>query len=258
MSKNILNVMHIGMVISLYCGYGEMAAIRYITQKFSFSEEQAYLELEEIIQSDRYKEYIRQRKSQSRLSELCESYKKNHINENSTVIIRSSNKYSLRRQNNDSVQEVQYDLPNEEKLEKREKKKNTMVFIDAENISSDRCASIIGQSKAVGEIFEVRYYARQKDDATKAWKEAAKIYDIKPILLQGEPEKNKIDKKIIKDIKNILNTNKSIDVICIATRDGDYIPIVEHIKKCKKKAIVLATKNTSERLKEVASEVKGI
>ena len=138
------------------------------------------------------------------------------------------------------------------------RKKNTMVFIDAENISSDHCSSIIGQCKSIGEVFEVRYYARQKDPTTAKWKETITDYGLKPILMCGEPERNKIDNKIIKDIRKVLNTNKSIDIFCIASKDGDYSNIVQEIRNNKKRAVILATKGTSKKLKAKASEIKGI
>ncbi|MBR4728206.1 MAG: NYN domain-containing protein [Clostridia bacterium] len=138
------------------------------------------------------------------------------------------------------------------------KKKNTMVFIDAENISSDHCSSIIDQCKTIGEVFEVRYYARQKDPSTAKWKETITDYGLKPILMCGEPERNKIDNKIIKDIRKVLNTNKSIDIFCIASKDGDYSKIVQEIRDNKKRAVILATKGTSKKLKSKASEIKGI
>ena len=138
------------------------------------------------------------------------------------------------------------------------KKKKTMVFIDAESVSANHCQSIIGQCKNVGEIFEMRYYALQKDSSIAAWKKVAKQYSIKPILMFGQAAHNKIDNKIIKDIKNILESNKSIDIICIASRDGDYSEVAEYIRSKKKKVVILATKNTSQRLKNAASEVRGI
>ena len=138
------------------------------------------------------------------------------------------------------------------------RKKNTMVFIDAESISAERCPGIIGQCKSVGELFEVRYYARQKDPSTLAWKEKANSYGIKPILMYGEAEHNKIDNKIIKDIRKILANNKSIDIFCIATKDGDYSSIVKEIRENKKRAVIFATKDTSKKLKQAASEVKGV
>lgn len=143
-------------------------------------------------------------------------------------------------------------------IESGEKKKNTMVFIDAESVSSNHCSKIIGQARSVGEIYEARYYALQNDPSTSAWKSAAKMYAIKPILLYGEPAHNKIDNKIIKDIKRIVENNKSIDIFCIASRDGDYSEIVKYLRQKKKRVVVLATKNTSRDLKNFASEIKGI
>jgi len=138
------------------------------------------------------------------------------------------------------------------------RKKNTMVFIDAENISADHCPGIIGQSGSIGEVFEKRYYARQNDPSTAAWKDQAKIHGIKPIIMSGEAEHNKIDNKIMKDIRHIVNTNKSIDIFCIASRDGDYTAITQELRNLKKRVVILAAKNTSGRLKNAASEVKGI
>lgn len=138
-------------------------------------------------------------------------------------------------------------------------KKNTMVFIDAENIGSNSCKKIVGQSNSSGKISEMRYYARQNEASTNNWKDEAKKHNIKPILLCGGPEHNKVDNKIIKDIRKVLNTNKSIDVFCIATKDGDYADIVHEIREqYHKKAVILASSQTSERLKKSASEVKGI
>lgn len=138
------------------------------------------------------------------------------------------------------------------------KKKNTMVFIDAENISADRCTRIIGQCAGIGEIYEIRYYARQNDPATAAWKSEAKKYGIKAILMSGGPSHNKIDDKIVKDIHRVLGTNKSIDIFCIASRDGDFAGVVRELKEKHKRVVVLAAKNTSAKLKACASEVKGI
>ncbi len=133
-----------------------------------------------------------------------------------------------------------------------------MVFIDAESVSANHCPRIIGQCKSVGEIYEMRYYALQKDSSTAAWKNVAKQYSIKPILMCGEAAHNKIDNKIVKDIKSILETNKSIDIFCIASRDGDYSEVVKYIRTKKKRVVILATKNTSKRLKNSASEIREI
>ncbi len=138
------------------------------------------------------------------------------------------------------------------------RKKNTMVFIDAENMSVEHCPGIIGQSKSIGEVYEIRYYARQNDPSTAAWKDCAKTYGIKPILMCGEASNNKIDNKIIKDIRKIISTNKSIDIFCIASCDGDFTGITQELRGLKKRVVILASKNTSGRLKKSASEVRGV
>ena len=50
------------------------------------------------------------------------------------------------------------------------KKKNLAVFIDAESVSSSHASNINGQIKQIGELFEARYYALQKDNGTSSWK----------------------------------------------------------------------------------------
>ena len=137
-------------------------------------------------------------------------------------------------------------------------KKNTMVFIDAENIGSNSCKKIVGQSNSSGNISEMRYYARQNEASTNNWKDEAKKHNIKPILLCGGPEHNKVDNKIVKDIRKVLKTEKSIDIFCIATRDGDYASITKELREKHKRVVILAPKQTSKKLKACASEVRGI
>ena len=108
------------------------------------------------------------------------------------------------------------------------------------------------------ELFEVRYYALQKDNGTASWKQEAKKYGFKPILMAGDPEKNKVDNKIIKDAKKMLVQNKQVDIFCIVSRDSDFTDLVKYLREHKKRVVVLATKQTSKRLKNASSEVKGI
>ena len=138
------------------------------------------------------------------------------------------------------------------------KKRNLAVFIDAESVSSSHASKINGQIHRIGELFEARYYALQKDNSTCAWKQEAKKYGFKPILMSGPPEKNKIDNKIIKDAKKMLEQNKQIDIFCIVSRDGDFTPLVKYLKEHKKRVVILAPKQTSKKLKDASSEVKGI
>ena len=68
-------------------------------------------------------------------------------------------------------------------IKQSQKKKNLAVFIDAESVSSSSAIRIAGQIKNIGTLFEARYYALQKDYRTSAWKDKAKKYGFKPILL---------------------------------------------------------------------------
>lgn len=43
-------------------------------------------------------------------------------------------------------------------------------------------------------------YGLQKDECTKSWSDKAKKLDIKDIRLCGNPEKDKVDNKIKKDV----------------------------------------------------------
>lgn len=137
-------------------------------------------------------------------------------------------------------------------------KKNTMVFIDGENVAHSYAASIENELCDIGEVAEVRYYAMQKDPATAGWKSTIKEYGYKPILMAGEREKNKIDNKIIRDAKKILNENKSIDIFVIVSRDGDYTELVKFLRSHRKRVVILAPKNTSKKLKKASSESRFI
>ena len=137
-------------------------------------------------------------------------------------------------------------------------KKNTMVFIDAENVSSTHAASIENEIWDIGNVAEVRYYAMQKDPPTANRKSTIKEYGYKPILMAGEREKNKIDNKIIRDAKKVLNENKSIDIFVIVSRDGDYTELVRFLRSNRKRVVILAPKNTSKKLKNASSESRTI
>ena len=137
-------------------------------------------------------------------------------------------------------------------------KKNTMVFIDAENVSSTYAASIENEIRDIGNVQEIRYYAMQKDSTTANWKGTIKVYGYKPILMAGEREKNKIDNKIIRDVKKVLNENKSIDIFVIVSRDGDYTELVRFLRSNRKRVVILAPKNTSKKLKNASSESRTI
>lgn len=156
------------------------------------------------------------------------------------------------------MERKQYGFDDDYYYDEPSAKKNTMVFIDAENVSSTYAASIENEIWNIGNVAEVRYYAMQKDPATANWKTTIKDYGYKPILMAGEREKNKIDNKIIRDAKRILNENKSIDIFVIVSRDGDYTELVRFLRSNRKRVVILAPKNTSKKLKSASSESRTI
>ena len=156
------------------------------------------------------------------------------------------------------MERKQYGFNDDDYYDEPLAKKNTMVFIDAENVSSAHAASIEKEIWDIGNVAEVRYYAMQKDPATANWKTTIKEYGYKPILMAGEREKNKIDNKIIRDVIKVLNDNKSIDIFVIISRDGDYTELVRFLKSNRKRVVILAPKNTSKKLKNASSEVRVI
>ena len=67
----------------------------------------------------------------------------------------------------------------------------------------------------------------------------------------GEPEKDKIDKKIKKDIKKSL-ANEAGDIICLVTSDGGYEDIVKEVQMSGKQIIVMGEKKAPPRLRVAA------
>lgn len=158
----------------------------------------------------------------------------------------------------EEMERRQFGLDDDDFYDEPSSKKNTMVFIDAENVSSAHAASIENEIWDIGNVAEVRYYAMQNDQATASWKSTIKEYGYKPILMYGEREKNKIDNKIIRDAKKVLNENKSIDIFVIVSRDGDYTELVKYLRSNRKRVVILAPKNTSKKLKNASSESRSI
>ena len=128
------------------------------------------------------------------------------------------------------------------------------LYIDAENIGAKHADKIIQRLENKGSISNKNYYGRQKDEAIKPWKEKAKKYGIKPVLVSKEPEKDKVDKKIKKDIQASLSNGTCVDLIAIATSDGGYIDIVKKVREAGKKVIIIGEEKTPEELRNAAND----
>lgn len=135
-----------------------------------------------------------------------------------------------------------------------QKKKNTALFIDGENISSKKVNAIMNAAKKQGIIFSVRVYGLQKDNRTRGWSDKAREYGIADIRLSGGPEKNKIDRKIQKDVKREIARNKNVDIVCVATSDKDYTDTITKLREQGKRVVVIGEDKTSDKLRNACSK----
>lgn len=131
---------------------------------------------------------------------------------------------------------------------------NIALFIDGENISSKYAEKILEITNNIGTIAVAKVYGLQKDEHTKKWTEKAKENEIKDIRLCGKPEDNKVDKKIIKDMKKVILDHRWISTICIASCDGGYAEVLKELQNSGLKIIVIGTKKISKKLKEVCNK----
>ena len=128
-------------------------------------------------------------------------------------------------------------------------KKNTELLIDGENMSYRNADTIMDVVASQGILFEAKVYGRQKDMRTRRWSEEARKHGLKDIRLYGGPQKNKVDDKIIRDAKRILNHDKNVDIFVIATSDSDYIDIIKELRTSGKRVVVVGDRNASDSLR---------
>ena len=128
-------------------------------------------------------------------------------------------------------------------------KKNTELLIDGENMSYRNADTIMDVVASQGILFEAKVYGRQKDMRTRRWSEEARKHGLKDIRLYGGPQKNKVDDKIIRDAKRILNHDKNIDIFVIATSDSDYVDIIKELRTSGKRVVVVGDRNAPDSLR---------
>ncbi len=134
------------------------------------------------------------------------------------------------------------------------KKKNTSLFIDGENISSKKAKAIVKAAERQGVIDTAKVYGIQKDSHTKGWTDIAKECGIKDIRLSGEPEKDKVDRKIFKDTRKAVLEQKNLDIVCIATSDGGFVDAVKELRAQGKRVVVIGEEKAPNELRQACSE----
>lgn len=137
-----------------------------------------------------------------------------------------------------------------------DKKRNTAVFIDGENIAATKATKIISIILKEGSVVDyIKVYGLQKDGATRMWTEVASHTDnMKDIRLYGPPAKNKVDSKIIKDAKTAVKKNRNVDIYYIVSSDHDYISVIDELRERGKRVVVIGEKKASEKLRKSANK----
>lgn len=134
-----------------------------------------------------------------------------------------------------------------------QKKKNTALFIDGENISCEKVDAIMDAAKRQGILFSGRVYGLQKDNSTRRWSDKAKKYGIADIRLFGGPEKNKVDRKIQNDVKREIIRHKNVDIVCVATSDKGYAVTIQELRAQGKRVVGIGEGKAPEKLRNACS-----
>lgn len=135
----------------------------------------------------------------------------------------------------------------------QKKKYYTALYIDGENISCKKASTIMAVAKQQGVLCTGRVYGLQKDNSTRAWSDKAKEYGIVDIRLSGGPAKNKVDRKIQKDMKREITRHKNVDIVCVATSDKGYADTFRKLRAQGKKVIGIGEGKTPDKLRNACS-----
>ncbi len=130
--------------------------------------------------------------------------------------------------------------------------KNVFAFIDAENVPSKYWEQIEYRMSCLVDNWSGKVYALQKDHATMSWHEVAKANDcLKEIRLSGGPAKNKVDKKIIRDIRRLIgNCVPAETCVIIVSSDSDYRVVVAELKEAGVRVIGIGEVKANENYKQ--------
>ena len=128
------------------------------------------------------------------------------------------------------------------------KKTAVVVLVDGENISHKKAPEINALTARLGSVAERKVYHRQKDPVTRPWTEKARRHAYRDICLAGAPEKNKVDKKIIKDARRSLKA-PDVDMLCVVSSDSDFCCLAAEADSAGKKLCFIGGKNASKKLR---------
>ena len=133
-------------------------------------------------------------------------------------------------------------------------KLNTGLLIDGENVGAKKATAILDAVRSQGKLYEGKVYGRQKDIHTRRWSDKAKECGISDIRLYGGPKKNKVDNKIKKDARRLIDQHKNIDIVCIATNDSGFVDIIKELQAKGKRVVVIGEKPASNSLRTACNQ----
>ena len=96
-----------------------------------------------------------------------------------------------------------------------------ILLIDGENIGHNRAADLDALAQELGIVIRRRVYHRRDDPSTRFWTRKACTGSYGDVLLDGAPEKDKIDRKIQEDARHYMRSPK-YGKVGIVTSDGGF------------------------------------
>lgn len=136
-----------------------------------------------------------------------------------------------------------------------QRKRNTAIFIDGENIPAKKAECIMAEARKRGVIDFVKVYGLQKDLTTRQWSNIAKsAKNIKDIRLSGGPSHNKVDKKIKHDTLNDVKAAPNVDIVIIVASDHGYADNIRELRAMGKRAVVIGEAKTPLKLRQACNE----
>lgn len=135
-------------------------------------------------------------------------------------------------------------------------KKRIVMFIDSENFSHNKIEELLSEVKKIGGVLSTATIYDRPDNKNhfKEWGKVANKYGWTLRQVQGK-KKNAVDNIIINDIHNTIGHRDDIDIICLASADGGYAPILKQARNKGKTVVVIHSSSVSKKLQKVSNRV---
>jgi uncharacterized protein (TIGR00288 family) len=118
------------------------------------------------------------------------------------------------------------------------------LMIDADNVSHTKIAAILTEITRYGTANIRRAYGDWSAATLKGWKDKLHDYAVRPIQqFAYSSGKNATDIALVIDAMELLYTQR-LDAFCIASSDGDFTPLVMHLKAAGKAVYGFGKANT--------------